>query len=412
MSRDSVSLVSASADVGALNDASPARPHKAATTPPRPHVCFVAMNIYPTLTGSTKVETVGGGEVQQTILARALVADGFRVSVLTADHGQPERVDCDGVQIHRVPDPGRRGISGLRFIHPHLTDVVAGLHTIDPDIVYFRIAGFRAAAAAWYARSAAKPFVYACASDLELLPDAKEPSTRRDSFLFRSALRAADVVLVQNVRQQQLLKENFGKDGVVLPNCYIESEAGKGDALGPVLWVGTMRSLKGPEAFVELARKYPQRKFKMVGGADHQNPNGQSYFLRLKNLAGTVPNLEFVGYVPYREVGRQFDGASALVNTSPAEGFPNTFLQAWIRGIPTLSFVCPEVVPGQTGTISCSDAEDLASRLVALLGSPRTWHAASQACKAHFDRVHGVDAALAGYRDLFDRLITDRARKR
>jgi len=96
------------------------------------------------------------------------------------------------------------------------------------------------------------------------------------------------------------------------------------------------------------------------------------------------------------------------VNTSPAEGFPNTFLQAWIRGIPTLSFVRPEVVPGETGTISCADAGELATRL-AELGSAETWRAASQACRAYFDRVHGVDSALIGYRSLFNRLLGDRA---
>ena len=376
-----------------------------------PHICFVAMNIYPTLTGATHVETAGGAEVQQTVLARALVADGFRVSVLTADHGQPDVVECDGVQIHRVPEPGTRGLKGLRFIHPHMTDVVAGLRRIDPDVVYFRVAGFRAAAAAWYARSARKPFVYACASDLELLPAAKEPATRRDAFLFRLALRAADGVLVQNVRQKRLVKENFGKDGVVLANCYVEPEAGTGDPDGHVLWVGSIKPLKGPEVFVDLARRHPSLRFRMVGGANRQDPEGEAYFQHIKSLAGAVPNLEFVGYVPFRDVGRQFDNASALVNTSPAEGFPNTFLQAWIRGIPTLSFVRPEVVPGETGTIACDDVGELASRL-AELGSADAWRAASKACKAYFDRVHGVDSALIGYRSLFNRLLRDRAAKR
>jgi glycosyltransferase involved in cell wall biosynthesis len=217
---------------------------------------------------------------------------------------------------------------------------------------------------------------------------------------------------VQNVRQQKLLKENFGKDGVVLANCYMEPGAGTGDPHGCVLWVGAIRALKAPEVFVEIARRHPSYKFKMVGGADHQDPGGQAFFLRIKELASGIPNLEFVGHVPYREVGRHFDGASVLVNTSPAEGFPNTFLQAWIRGIPTLSFVRPEVVPGQTGTIVCSDADDLGSRLTALIDDVDSWRATSQACRAHFDKVHGVNAALIGYRNLFDRLIVERARKR
>lgn len=372
-----------------------------------PHICFVAMNIFPVLSGESSDELVGGAEVQQTLLVRALAADGFRVTVLTADHGQPEVVDSGGVCIHRVRSPGKRGIKGLRFIHPHLTDVVMALRRIDPDVVYFRTAGFRAAAVAWYARLARKPFVYACASDLELLADAREPSTRRDAYLFRLALRCADSVLVQNVRQRQLLKDNLGRDGVILPNCYWEPGAGVGAAGGHVLWVGSVRPLKSPEVFIELARRHPARRFRMVGGASHQDPTGPEYYERIRAIAATVTNLEFVGYVPFRDVGKHFDHASVLVNTSQTEGFPNTFLQAWIRGVPTLSFVNPEVTAGESGTIACADLDELASRIASLTGT--RWEQASAACKAHFGRVHSVNAALEGYRELFNRLASRRA---
>jgi hypothetical protein len=113
--------------------------------------------------------------------------------------------------------------------------------------------------------------------------------------------------------------------------------------------------------------------------------------------------VEFVGHVPFRDVGKHFDHASALVNTSPTEGFPNTFLQAWIRGVPTLSFVKPEVTAGESGTIACRDIDELASRIGSLTGA--RWEQASAACKAHFGRVHSVEAALAGYRELFNGLV-------
>ncbi|MEP7294857.1 MAG: glycosyltransferase family 4 protein [Burkholderiales bacterium] len=409
MRQDNASLLPEQASAVPVDRAMQPSATKAVRSADRLHVCFVAMNIYPTISGSSSVEFVGGAEVQQTILGRALVADGWRVSMLTGDFGQPELVDCDGVSVHRVRAAGMRGIKGLRFIHPHMTDVIDALRRIDPDIVYFRVAGFRAAAAAWYARTAGKAFVYACAHDTELAPEGNNPSTRRDAFLFRLALRSADAVLVQNVLQRQLLKDNFGKDGLILANCYVEPDAGVASPVGHVLWVGTVKPGKYPESFVELARRHPALKFRMVGGADVQDSSGQAYFDRIREEAAKVVNLEFVGHVPFHKVGRHFDDASLFVNTSAAEGFPNTFLQAWIRGVPTLSFVSPEVTPGQTGTIVCRDLEEMVARIGSLTHGGQTWAAASAACKDHFGRVHGIDSALQGYRELFGGLARRRA---
>ena len=395
-------------------DAIAAAPSEVAGTlvsqgPSRPHVCFVSMSIYPILAGSTEIEIAGGAEVQQAILARALNADGFKVSVLTADHGQPDIVDSGGVQIHSVSAPGHRGLKGLRFIHPLMTDVLSRLRRIDPDIVYFRVAGFRAAAAAWYARTSGKRFVYACASDREFDSRAASGLTRRDGLLFRWAVRSADAVLAQNMLQERLLSSNFGRTAVVIPNCYVEPHAGRAAPNGPIIWVGTFKPVKRPDLFLELARQHPSKTFVMVGGADIRNDPGKAYFGQIREEAARIPNLDFVGFVPFSDVGRCFDNASVLVNTSDREGFPNTFLQAWIRAVPTLSFVRPEVTPGRIGTIVCSDLDDMSSRLRALTTRAELWQAASVACEAHFNGIHSVDVVIPRYRELFQHLNQRRA---
>ena len=44
-----------------------------------------------------------------------------------------------------------------------------------------------------------------------------------------------------------------------------------------------------------------------------------------------LPNVTMLGPVRYRDTGALFDRARIFLNTSSIEGFPNTFLQAWIR---------------------------------------------------------------------------------
>lgn len=369
-----------------------------------PHVCFVSMNIYPVLSGSTTIQFVGGGEVQQAVIAKALVADGFRVSVLTGDYGQPEQVDCDGVRVLRVPSVGKRGVKGLRFLHPMMTDIVAGLERLDPDIVYFRIAGARAAAAAWYAWRRNKRFVYACASDREFQGRKISQLPWRDYMLFRTALRSADAVLVQNETQRELLKTRLGRESLVTPNCYSEPGARRVQPGGPILWVGVFKPIKRPDLFIELARRHPDKSFVMVGGADRLNDPDEVYFSRMREAAAACPNLRFVGYVPFSQVGEYFDRASLLVNTSDLEGFPNTFLQAWIRGMPSLSFVAPQVTAGQSGTIACRDIDDLSTRVAGLSGDHAAWRRASDDCTVHFQQHHLIETVLRTYREFFDAL--------
>jgi glycosyltransferase involved in cell wall biosynthesis len=48
-------------------------------------------------------------------------------------------------------------------------------------------------------------------------------------------------------------------------------------------------------------------------------------------------NVDYLGPLSQEEVNAQLNGAYAFVNTSLYEGFPNTFIQAWLRRVPVVS---------------------------------------------------------------------------
>src|SRR5688572_572357 len=68
----------------------------------RPHLCFVAPHAWPVISGDASLQLVGGAEVQQAVLARLFAANGYRVSMICLDFGQPSRVEIDGVQLYRA----------------------------------------------------------------------------------------------------------------------------------------------------------------------------------------------------------------------------------------------------------------------------------------------------------------------
>lgn len=368
-----------------------------------PHICFIAVHIYPVLSGHRGIAFVGGAEVQQSVQMRALLRAGCRVSVLTKDHGQPDVVDCEGITVHKIPDSGQRGWPGLRFFHPRMSDLVGLLRRVSPDIVFTQTAGEQVASAAVYSRLARRPFVFAGASDKDFVMGPLPGMPPQHVAMYRWGLRSAQAVVVQNVAQLDLLKRHFQRDGHLIQNGYEEPLAKPGGFDGSVLWAATVKPLKRPDHAVALARRLHHLRFLMVGGPGVDR-GAQAYFDDIARQARGLSNLTMTGHVPFRDVGAAFDGASVCLNTSDYEGLPNTFMQAWLRGIPTLSFVRPESAPGVTGTLPCDDLDHMAARLDRLTRDRTAWSAASQACRRHFDAHHTMGAAVDRYLEVFDQV--------
>ena len=108
-----------------------------------------------------------------------------------------------------------------------------------------------------------------------------------------------------------------------------------------MLWIGNLRALKRPELALELARQLPQVSFVLAGGP-LPSVASRIYFEDVKAAAARLPNVRMPGAVRYTDSGAWIDRAKVFLNTSSVEGFPNTFLQAWIRGVPVVSFFDPD----------------------------------------------------------------------
>jgi glycosyltransferase involved in cell wall biosynthesis len=286
-----------------------------------------------------------------------------------------------------------------------MTDVIKRLREIDPDVVYFRGAGGVLAACAWYSRRFGKKLIFAAAHDMDFLPGRIFGLERHELLLYRLGVRWSDAILVQNRQQQARLRERFGRSSVIVPNCYAESSVRNAKQDGPVLWVANVMPRKRPEMFLDLAARHPHRHFLMVGGPSGDSAEARDYFNTIEARARALSNLDMAGYVPFSAVGQYFDGASVHVSTSAAEGFPNTFLQAWIRSVPTLSFVAPTTSDDSIGTVACIDLDEMNCRLTQLLEDKESWRESSRKANQHFLTHHAVDVIIPMYERLFSRVI-------
>lgn len=151
----------------------------------------------------------------------------------------------------------------------------------------------------------------------------------------RQIMDQVSAVVVQTEYQKQLLKQRFGRDGIVICNP-IDLDTFAQHPLPElpsqyVLWVGRSDTTnKRPHLCLEIAEQLPEVSFVMV----MSNTQGH---VHEQILAQRPANVTIMDHVPTSEFERLYLNASCFLNTSSYEGFPNTFLLAGKYSVPVVS---------------------------------------------------------------------------
>lgn len=302
-------------------------------------ICFVGLDNYPVLNPSLGEEYFGGESVQQTLLAKAFASRGYDVSMIVKDYGQIEGEIIDRIRVWKTFKESE-GVPGLRFIYPRITSMIRALKKADADIYYQSCASVWTGVVARHSRSNNKCFIFRIAHDSDCIPGEQIIRFARDKKIYEYGLKRADIVMAQGVNQVKLLEKNYALSSVPV-NMVVEvpDSNSKGEQDIDVLWVNNIRHFKRPELLLELAESLPDIAFTMIGGAV---PGYEELYREIEQKASTLNNVIFMGAVPYHKVNEYFLRARLFVNTSDWEGFPNSFLQAWARHVPVISFFDPD----------------------------------------------------------------------
>jgi glycosyltransferase involved in cell wall biosynthesis len=360
-----------------------------------PSICFVGLGNLPVLAREYGGWGVGGAELQQTLLAKALVARGCDVSMVVADYGQPDGAVWDGIKTYKAYRP-QAGLPVLRFIHPRWTGVWSAMARAHADIYYTSCAGALVGQVVLFARLHGAKVIFRIASNSDCDPAALLIRYWRDKRLYRYGLRRADLVLAQTPEQQQALLKNFRRDSRVAASMTDTTGRRPGFAeRDGVLWVGNIRALKRPELLLEAAQNLPQLQFHIIGGP---MPGSESLYAAVRARALQIPNVRFHGPVPYHEVGEFYERARVFVGTSEIEGFPNTYLQAWSRGTPVVAFLDPEQLIARNGMgRAISTVSEMCEATVTLNNDERAWEAASERSREYMDNRFNLTRMTAPY---------------
>lgn len=302
----------------------------------RKRICFVSLNVYPVLTGDSR-DFMGGAEFQQVVIGRHLHEKGHEVSYVTqifADRRQNEVIE--GMPVLKTFSE-EEGVRFFRFFFPRLPRIWKALKAANADIYYQRGAAAMTGIVSLFCLIHKKIFLFSAAHDTNFIPESINVPYLRDKILYTWGLKHARHIIVQSHNQKRLLRENFGLDASVAYNVYPRRNLVQNGKY--VLWVANIKPMKRPLLFLEIVRSCPDLEFRMVGG---RVKGHEALYETVRSEAAAIGNLEFLGFQPLPATEKLFDEAALFVNTSKLEGFPNTFLQAWSRGIPTASFLDPD----------------------------------------------------------------------
>ena len=362
----------------------------------RPSVCFVGYYNLPVLAREYGGVHTGGEEVQQTLLARALARRGYRVTMIVGDYGQPDGATWHGVTTLKTHTPNA-GLPVLRFLHPRWTSLNAALKRADADVYYVSPACVQLGQVALFARRHGRRVIFRSAHDANCSPETLMIRYWRDRKLFEYGLRRSDVILAQTAKQRQMIRENWGltSDIAVMMVDSAERELGFEARDVDVLWVNNLRRFKRADLFVELAKSFPDLKLHMVGGP---MPGFDDVHRSLVESLPAVPQVKYHGAVPYHDVNDLYERARVFVNTSDTEGFPNSYLQSWVRGTPVVAFFDPDGVIAREGLgIVPRSLPEMAEAVRRLCSDASLWRETGERCRAFMRTHYNEDTILAPY---------------
>ncbi|MEM4389306.1 MAG: glycosyltransferase family 4 protein [Candidatus Micrarchaeia archaeon] len=297
---------------------------------------------------------VGGAEIQLYLIGKELQRLGWQTHYLVDDEGQPETIVRKGQILHKVRT-FKRSLwdlveaapffalnSFLTYSHPFFTRV---LNSFKADIYHQRGSNIATGYFAHHAKKNARPFVFSIAhiDDCTLSGNMWRGFFRNTikKRLYLYGLKNANVIIATAEYLRKAMAQCMPNADIrIIPSGHpVPKSLPKKSDPPFAVWVGRTADYKFPMQFIELAQKFPHYKFVMVGAIQEKDIMGKTYniFAKTLELAKKTENVEILPFQSLEKVNAIIARASVLVDTSDSAGFPNTFIQAWLRKTPVVS---------------------------------------------------------------------------
>ncbi len=250
-------------------------------------------------------------------------------------------------------------------------------------------------------------------SDADLSPSYKADAEGDNDYntpnwMAHYALENADYIFVQTESQRQALAQRFGRHSEIIRNPVAIPEDAPArwparDTRDTILWIGRADGFnKRPHLYLELARRCPDLPFLMIMNKTHAD-----VFDAIQ--AERPANLTIIERVPHGEIWDYYRRARVFVSTSAYEGFPNTFLQCAVAGVPIASLaVDPENILTQhgCGLLADGDLTTLERHVRNLWQNADAAEEQAHTFHRYALRHHSLDSQIERFESLLQKVLT------
>jgi glycosyltransferase involved in cell wall biosynthesis len=217
------------------------------------------------------------------------------------------------------------------------------------------------------------------------------------------AIKKADLVGCPGFSIIEKVEEMYGRtDAILLPNFERFPKRRLHKSKKPtVCFIGRLDAIKRPEEVFALARKFSQVDFLIAGVA--QDAERQK---RLSSKALELPNIKMLGEIDKfssDRLSQVYEKAWILLNTSPREGLPLTFIEAAGHGCAILSSVDPDEFATRFGY--WARESDFEKGLNTLLVD-NAWKPKGELAKKYVSEVYDEENSIRVHLQIYERLLS------
>lgn len=287
-----------------------------------------------------------GSGVQIYYLAKTLARKGHQVTVVLTAARKLEQ----NSHIHFFALPPAKRLSS-RLLRAEKKKIVAKISECDPEVIYTRGKLPETKLALNVANLTGAKFVWASNSDqsgerfkyLNHTLDKKGwrlksiPSILESWYIdktIEATLSKADLVLAQTTWQQKRLYQNFQCSSVLFHSGHpVPLPIQKANSKPRIVWLANLTPVKRPHLFLRLVKECPRDIDFVMAGHAH-NPK---IINEIDTLKKERDNFSYLGGVSLRHSNELMASSDIFCLSSEYEGIANTFIQACLHGLPTLS---------------------------------------------------------------------------